>query len=332
MEKPIVSIILPVYNVAPYLHQSLDSIVNQTLKNIEIICVDDGSTDESGKILDEYQAKDPRFKVIHKKNEGTGAARNDGLKLATGECIGFVDPDDWILPNMYERLYSILKEKNLDIVMFTPDVYNDQTKKHEGFLYFQNSNFPDFLDNKIFSKDDISPFSYPMCVWNKLYTKKLFDENNIDFAEGLDFEDHKAIFKSLFTAKRIYFIREKLYVYRHSRKGSILSDNDTRMFDHIKIYDIVENILRETGNFEKFHLDFLRYKIHNLFYYYSMIKPQYKESYYKKMVESIRATQMSEEEITTLNWNYPRLRTILEEKTLATRIREKINKILKRYK
>ena len=332
MEKPIVSIILPVYNVAPYLRQSLDSIVNQTLKNIEIICVDDGSTDESGKILDEYQAKDSRFKVIHKKNAGTGAARNDGLKLATGECIGFVDPDDWILPNMYERLYSILKEKDLDIVMFTPDVFNDQTQKHEGFLYFQNSNFPDFLDNKIFNKDDISPFSYPMCVWNKLYTKKLFDENNIDFAEGLDFEDHKAIFKSLFTAKRIYFIREKLYVYRHSRKGSILSDNDTRMFDHIKIYDIVENILRETGNFEKFHLDFLRYKIHNLFYYYSMIKPQYKESYYKKMVESIRATEMSEEEITTLNWNYPRLRTILEEKSLAARIREKINKILKRDK
>ena len=90
MEKPIVSIILPVYNVAPYLRQSLDSIINQTLKNIEIICVDDGSTDESGKILDEYKEKDSRIKVIHKKNGGTGAARNDGLKLATGECIGFV--------------------------------------------------------------------------------------------------------------------------------------------------------------------------------------------------------------------------------------------------
>ncbi|MDO5304124.1 MAG: glycosyltransferase, partial [bacterium] len=142
MQRPKVSIILPVYNVAPYLKQSLDSIISQTLTDIEIICVDDGSTDESGKILDEYKEKDARIKVIHKKNAGTGAARNDGLKIATGECIGFVDPDDWILPNMYERLYNILQDKELDIVMFTPDVFNDQTQKHEGFLYFQDSNFP----------------------------------------------------------------------------------------------------------------------------------------------------------------------------------------------
>lgn len=327
MTRPKVSIILPVYNVAPYLRQSLDSIIAQTLSDIEIICVDDGSTDESGQILDEYKEKDDRIKVIHKKNAGTGAARNDGLKIATGECIGFVDPDDWILPNMYERLYNLLQDKGLDIVMFTPDVYNDKTGKHEGFLYFQDSNFPKFLDDKVFNKDDISPFSYPMCVWNKLYRKRLFDENNIEFAEGLDFEDHKVIFKSLFTAKRIYFIREKLYVYRHSREGSILSDNDTRMFDHIKIYDIVENILKETGNWEKFHLDFLRYKVHNILYYYTMIKPQYKKDYYNKMVKSLRSTIMSREEIDILSKDYPDLKPIIED-TVANRIKNAVKKIV----
>lgn len=327
MTRPKVSIILPVYNVAPYLRQSLDSIIAQTLSDIEIICVDDGSTDESGQILDEYKEKDDRIKVIHKKNAGTGAARNDGLKIATGECIGFVDPDDWILPNMYERLYNLLQDKGLDIVMFTPDVYNDKTGKHEGFLYFQDSNFPKFLDDKVFNKDDISPFSYPMCVWNKLYRKRLFDENNIEFAEGLDFEDHKVIFKSLFTAKRIYFIREKLYVYRHSREGSILSDNDTRMFDHIKIYDIVENILKETGNWEKFHLDFLRYKVHNILYYYTMIKPQYKKDYYNKMVKSLRSTIISREEIDILSKDYPDLKPIIED-TVANRIKNAVKKIV----
>lgn len=327
MTRPKVSIILPVYNVAPYLRQSLDSIIAQTLSDIEIICVDDGSTDESGQILDEYKEKDERIKVIHKKNAGTGAARNDGLKIATGECIGFVDPDDWILPNMYERLYNLLQDKGLDIVMFTPDVYNDKTGKHEGFLYFQDSNFPKFLDDKVFNKDDISPFSYPMCVWNKLYRKRLFDENKIEFAEGLDFEDHKVIFKSLFTAKRIYFIREKLYVYRHSREGSILSDNDTRMFDHIKIYDIVENILKETGNWEKFHLDFLRYKVHNILYYYTMIKPQYKKDYYNKMVKSLCSTIMSREEIDILSKDYPDLKPIIED-TVANRIKNAVKKIV----
>ncbi|MGN0197375.1 MAG: glycosyltransferase [Candidatus Gastranaerophilaceae bacterium] len=327
MTRPKVSIILPVYNVAPYLRQSLDSIIAQTLSDIEIICVDDGSTDESGQILDEYKEKDDRIKVIRKKNAGTGAARNDGLKIATGECIGFVDPDDWILPNMYERLYNLLQDKGLDIVMFTPDVYNDKTGKHEGFLYFQDSNFPKFLDDKVFNKDDISPFSYPMCVWNKLYRKRLFDENNIEFAEGLDFEDHKVIFKSLFTAKRIYFIREKLYVYRHSREGSILSDNDKRMFDHIKIYDIVENILKETGNWEKFHLDFLRYKVHNILYYYTMIKPRYKKDYYNKMVKSLRSTIMSREEIDILSKDYPDLKPIIED-TVANRIKNAVKKIV----
>ena len=326
-KRPKVSIILPVYNVAPYLRQSLDSIIAQTLTDIEIICVDDGSTDDSGKILDEYKEKDNRITVIHKRNAGTGAARNDGLKIATGECIGFVDPDDWILPNMYERLYNILQDKELDIVMFTPDVFNDQTQKHEGFLYFQDSNFPKILDDKIFNKDDISPFSYPMCVWNKLYRKKLFDDNNIDFAEGLDFEDHKVIFKSLFTAKRIYFIREKLYVYRHSRQGSILSDNDTRMFDHIKIYDIVENILKETGNWEKFHLDFLRYKVHNILYYYTMIKPQYKDEYYKKMVKSLQNTQMSEEEFETLAKDYPDLKPIMGD-SWVNKIKNAVQKFI----
>ena len=304
------------------MRQSLDSIIAQTLSDIEIICVDDGSTDESGQILDEYKEKDDRIKVIHKKNAGTGAARNDGLKIATGECIGFVDPDDWILPNMYERLYNLLQDKGLDIVMFTPDVYNDKTGKHEGFLYFQDSNFPKFLDDKVFNKDDISPFSYPMCVWNKLYRKRLFDENNIEFAEGLDFEDHKVIFKSLFTAKRIYFIREKLYVYRHSREGSILSDNDKRMFDHIKIYDIVENILKE-----KFHLDFLRYKVHNILYYYTMIKPRYKKDYYNKMVKSLRSTIMSREEIDILSKDYPDLKPIIED-TVANRIKNAVKKIV----
>lgn len=326
-KRPKVSIILPVYNVAPYLRQSLDSIIAQTLTDIEIICVDDGSTDDSGKILDEYKEKDNRITVIHKRNAGTGAARNDGLKIATGECIGFVDPDDWILPNMYERLYNILQDKELDIVMFTPDVFNDQTQKHEGFLYFQDSNFPKILDDKIFNKDDISPFSYPMCVWNKLYRKKLFDDNNIDFAEGLDFEDHKVIFKSLFTAKRIYFIREKLYVYRHSRQGSILSDNDTRMFDHIKIYDIVENILKETGNWEKFHLDFLRYKVHNILYYYTMIKPQYKDEYYKKMVKSLQNTQMSEEEFEILAKDYPDLKPIMGD-SWVKKIKNAVQKLI----
>ena len=310
-EKPKVSVILPVYNVGKYLRQSLDSLINQTLKDIEIICVDDGSTDDSYDILEEYKQKDARIKVIHKENKGTGAARNDGLRLAEGECIGFVDPDDWVKPNMFERLYGLIKEKNLDIAMCMPDGYDEKNGINAPFPYFVDANFENIIDDRVFNWRDLSPFSYPMCVWNKLYTKELFDKHNIDFAEGLDFEDHKVIFGTLLTAERMFFVREKLYVYRFNREGSVLTDNNRRLIDHIKIFDIVENLMKETNTYNILRNDFITYKIHNILYYYSMIKDEFKSEYYEKMVKSIKEMNLTEEEVKLLNKKYPELSEIV---------------------
>lgn len=308
--KPKVSVILPVYNVGKYLRQSLDSLINQTLKEIEIICVDDGSTDDSYEILEEYKQKDNRIKVIHKENKGTGAARNDGLRLAQGECIGFVDPDDWVKPNMFERLYGLIKEKDLDIAMCMPDGYDERNNVNAPFPYFVDANWENLIDDRIFNWRDLSPFSYPMCVWNKLYTKKLFDENNIDFAEGLDFEDHKVIFGTLLTAEKIFFIREKLYVYRYNREGSVLSDNNRRLIDHMEIFNIVEELMKATNTFNILRNDFLTYKIHNVLYYYSMIKDEFKEEYYQNMVKCIKDTALTDDEYSMLSEKYPELKEI----------------------
>ena len=114
--KPKVSVIIPVYNVEKYLAKCIESVINQTLTEIEIICVDDGSTDLCPKILDEYASKDKRIKVIHKENEGYGKTMNIGLDLAQGEYIGLVESDDYILPNMYEILYKKAKENDLDLI------------------------------------------------------------------------------------------------------------------------------------------------------------------------------------------------------------------------
>ena len=310
-QNPKVSVILPIYNVGKYLRQSLDSLINQTLKEIEIICVNDGSTDDSYDILEEYKAKDSRIKVIHKENKGTGAARNDGLRIATGECIGFVDPDDWVKPNMFERLYNLIKEKNLDIAMCMPDGFDEKNQINTPFPYFVDANFENIPDDKIFNWRDLSPFSYPMCVWNKLYTKDLFDRNNIDFAEGLDFEDHKVIFGTLLTAEKIFFIREKLYVYRFNREGSVLTDNNRRLIDHIEIFNIVEKLMKDTNTYNVLRKDFVTYKIHNLLYYYSMIKDEFKEEYYQNMIQSIKDTNLTEEETKMLEDKYPELNEIL---------------------
>ncbi len=309
-ERPKVSVILPIYNVGKYLRQSLDSLINQTLEEIEIICIDDGSTDDSYNILEEYKLKDARIKVVHKSNKGTGAARNDGLRLATGECIGFVDPDDWVKPNMFEILYNQIKEKNLDIIMCMPDGYDEKNAVNAPFPYFVDANFQNIIDDRVFNWRDLSPFQYPMCVWNKLYTKELFDKNHIDFAEGLDFEDHKVIFGTLLTAERMYFIHDKLYVYRYNREGSVLTDNNRRLIDHIKIFDIVENLMKETNTYNALRTDFLFYKIHNILYYYSMIKDEFKDEYYKNMVKSIKDTHLSEEEYKMLCEKYPELESV----------------------
>lgn len=116
---PKVSIVVPIYNVEAYLSRCLDSILSQTLQDIEVIAVNDGSTDASGEILDQYASKDTRIIVIHKKNGGVSAARNDGIQLVKGEYIGFVDPDDWIDHDMYEALYHSAVEEKADIVMCT---------------------------------------------------------------------------------------------------------------------------------------------------------------------------------------------------------------------
>ena len=117
-ERPKVSIIVPVYNTEPWLRECMDSLVNQTLKEIEIICVDDGSPDNCGKILDEYAKKDTRIIVIHQKNQGVSAARNAGLDVASGEYITFVDSDDYVDLNTYEKMYNLAKKDEIDILQF----------------------------------------------------------------------------------------------------------------------------------------------------------------------------------------------------------------------
>ena len=130
-KQPKVSIVVPIYNVEKFLCQAVDSILNQSLKDIEIILVDDGSPDNCGKICDKYADKDPRVRVIHQKNGGLGSAYNSGIKAASGEYIGFVEPDDWIEPEMYEVLYNNAKKYNTDATKCDFYVYDSTAEKKD---------------------------------------------------------------------------------------------------------------------------------------------------------------------------------------------------------
>ncbi len=189
-----ISIIIPVYNVEKYLNRCLDSIINQTFKDLEIICIDDGSTDTSSKILEEYASKDTRIKVIHQKNSGLSAVRNKGIALASGEYISFIDSDDWIDLNFYERLYSSAKKYDADIAAAGIIRLNQHRQKF--YLKFSEEKTYTNTDEK-FKICDIPDVNY---VWNKIYKLEKIKNCKLNFIEGIVYED------LIYTPQVIYYL------------------------------------------------------------------------------------------------------------------------------
>ncbi len=228
MEKDLISVIVPVYKVEEYLNRCVDSIINQTYKNLEIILVDDGSPDNCGKICDEYAKLDKRIKVIHKKNGGLSDARNAGLSVAKGKYIGFVDSDDYISENMYEILYKELVKNKADISICK-------------YIYFKNK-IPEFTtDYEITSYTNkeailelikIKQRKIQDYAWNKLYKRKLFKK--IRYPKNFVFEDIGTTYLLFYEAKKIINIDCILYAY-YDNSNSITSNKNPK-----NISDIIE--------------------------------------------------------------------------------------------
>ena len=212
MRTPLISVIIPVYNVEKYLHRCLDSVIAQTYQNLEIICVDDGSIDDSGKICDQYAVRDARIKVIHQENQGLSAARNRGLDAAEGEYIAFVDSDDYILEDMYKKMLDKLLNYNVDLC-----VCQWQYEFSDGRQVVKKKN----IDPTIYGRKaslEFARFLYMgnyengvvVAAWNKLYRRALLD--TIHF-EGRIHEDDA--FNGRIMAKDIsvYVMEEQFYVY-----------------------------------------------------------------------------------------------------------------------
>lgn len=223
MEK--ISIIVPIYNVEKYLKQCIDSIIAQTYTNIEIILVDDGSPDNSGNICDEYAKKDCRIKVIHKQNGGLSDARNAGIKVASGELIGFVDSDDYIANDMYELLYNNLKKENAQISCCNRYI----CYKNKNTIYGIN-NFYEVMDS-MRAIELMCTYGYiGFSAYTKLYKKELFD--NIKFPKGKVCEDMFIMYKLFDLANVIVYDANPKYYYIQ-RKGSI-SRNKKNKIDAIE--------------------------------------------------------------------------------------------------
>ena len=221
MNQPLVSIIVPIYNVEAYLDRCIQSLLNQTLKEIEIILVDDESPDNCPQMCDSYAASDYRIKVIHKKNGGLGLARNSGLKLATGEYIAFVDSDDYVDLTMYEDLYNIAKQNKLDTVFSNFKIQNNNKiqiiQQQKDFKVYKDSEIKNnLLLNMIASDANIKKERlFDMSVWRAIYSKDIISQYNIKFESERLFISEDIIFHIDYCshAKAIGVVPQAYYHY-----------------------------------------------------------------------------------------------------------------------
>ena len=238
-----VSVIIPIYNVEKYLKECLDSVINQTLKEIEIICIDDGSTDNSGKILDEYALKDDRIKVIHKENGGYGKAMNIGIDNATGKYLGIVEPDDYIKSNMYEILYNKAIETEVDFIK--SDFYRFVHKNGKKMLFYNKlDESGTYYDRIINPQEDFEPFKFIMNIWCGIYKKEFITKYNIRFNEtpGASFQDNGFWFQTLCRAKKLYILKEPFYMNRRDNPFSSVNSKE-KVFCIKQEYDHIKNFL-----------------------------------------------------------------------------------------
>lgn len=244
-EMPLISVIVPVYNVRRYLIRCVDSILKQTYSNLEIILIDDGSTDDSGKLCDKLSAKDTRIVVLHQHNKGLSGARNSGINIAKGTYFAFVDSDDFILPTMIESLYNALTKNNSDISICSIQRVDENGAKISSPSLLPDANLTkdEVFRNIIFKKNG---WIY-IPAWNKLYRSSLF--KNLRYPEKKLYEDGFIINDLIYQSSKITTISQQAYCYT-LRAAGIMNDS---------------NIIKKLDGLESRYLQYQFYKTHGYF-------------------------------------------------------------------
>ena len=264
--NPLISVIIPVYNSGNYLEECLESVRLQTYQNLEILCINDGSVDNSVDILDKYEKNDKRFVIINQNNLGAGEARNAGFSVAKGGYISFVDSDDRVSLSLYKK-FSNLPQKP-DIYMFNACEYNKKTKNISPRYFFSVQEWKNHKDDRsVHSFDDnINPFHGNMSAVNKIFKKSFLNDlakTKADkklFPAGLIFEDQYFFFLTMMKAKSIMINPDPLYYYRSSNTDSVTQNPASGVFDIFKIMDMIEGLLKDANCYEAYKYAFFQHK------------------------------------------------------------------------
>ena len=284
MKENLVSIIIPVYNVEDYLKRCVDSIIGQTYKNIEIILIDDGSTDKSGNICDDYLKADKRIKVIHKKNGGLSDARNFGLNISQGDYVCFVDSDDFVSELYVEKLLENSLRTGADVCacnFYYIDEFNKKWIKAEK-------------QEKIYKSDEAIKDIFTVkqntevMVWNKIYKKELFDKNDIKFPVGKIHEDNFTTYKIYDKANYVSLINDKLYYY-YQRSDSIMGKAfNKKRFDILIALKEIKKYFSKDNRLQK------EVQCNELLINISLLNNMIKANYSKKMQLKIKNSIVQE--------------------------------------
>ena len=289
---PKLSIIIPVYNVEKYLPKCLGSILKQPFKDLEVICVNDGSTDDSLEVLQKIKKNDDRVVIIDKKNEGSGIARNIGLSTAQGEYVYFIDSDDWLEDDVLAKIIVKADELQTDILVFGGLSYYNG--KGQNGAYSKNK-LPKKYFGKVVSAKDIKKdiFKFPSTAWTKLYRRSFLIKNEIKFQNIRAGQDQLPFFHSMITADRIAILPENIYCYQKNREGSVTSVKKKKSFSPIYVFYRIEEMLEKTGMMEEYHDIFVNKYFSKATSWLGKFEADRKNEYfneYLKLLEHIKKT------------------------------------------
>lgn len=284
MNSPKVSIIIPIFNPGDYFVKCLESVVNQTLNEIEIICIDDGSTDDSMTILKKYSKNDSRFKIFHQNNLGAGTARNKGIDYASGEYIVFLDSDDWIENDLCEKLFFQAKKLDVDLVLFDTIWYLRNERK-ESVKFFEdnefNEDFSSFIFDKMFMYDKITNEKLGV-IWSKFYKTSFIKKNNIKFSTYKIFNDVFFHFKTILLAKKISYYPKVFYHYIKVGQPSLQSSHRWGKYESVWVcvMEEINDFLIENNLVDVFRKIFIDYFFINSERKYNGTDIKYQEQFY----------------------------------------------------
>ena len=329
--KPCISIIVPVYNVEKYLNRCLESLKNQSLRNIEIILVNDGSLDESGKICDEHSIRDKRIKVIHKENEGLGMARNTGLQVAQGEFVAYVDSDDYVSLDMYENLYTLAKKEEADTVLCNfykvnskGKILNNESDSIVDKVFYNEEVVDKVLINMLGANPSyISDIKISMSVWKGIYSNKLIKDNAIKFCSEREFISEDIIYHiDYLSYSRKLAITNKKHYYYCENNSSLTKSYNVNRFEKEKV--LFEEIIRKVN--EKKMLERAKLRIYRTFIGRFRTCIKHEVLYNKNILDSFKKISLicNDEKVSYVLNNYPIKQLPIKQRIFAFLVKYKM--------